>query len=215
MHEQNRLALYTPENKEKYKLNQDIHEPEFYTAQNKFFFDDIRSSSIYYVGHSENPIRYFISSKGKFVGQPDYIFTNKYGDNFIVEEKFKHYKSKTSNLHLNHQAQIISYLSGLDTINAKYAYLVNWYYDYEHNYRKIKECHVHKFEKNIVDQSNIRAIYQKILSLNQGNVLFFDTKKLDANKCAKCAVRLFCGHKTGRFTEISVPYSKDYYTLVK
>ena len=215
MHEQNRLAMYVPEEREEGSFTKLITTPEFYTEQNKRFFDDIRSSSIYYIGHSENPVRYFKSSKGKFVGQPDYIFRNKLGENFVVEEKFKYFKNKVNKAYSNHKAQIISYLSGLDTIDAQYGYLVYWYYDYTNDIRYIRECVTHKFQNNALGQEYVREIYKKISILNSGNSLFFDPTQLDANKCASCVMRIFCGHKTGRFSEVSAPYDKSYYELSK
>lgn len=216
MHEHNRLAAYLPKEKGG-KLFKDFiaGDPEFYTEHNKSFFDDIRNSSIYYIGHAENSVKYFKSSKGKFVGQPDYVFKNDLGENFVVEEKFRNFKSKATVAYNNHKAQIISYLSGLDTINAKYGYLVYWYYEYSKKYRRVKECIVYKYENDSNNASYIREVYTKILELNKGYVLPFGTRKLDANKCTNCAMRIFCGHKTGRLSEIAVPYKKEYYELIK
>lgn len=211
MHNQTRLAIYSPNAKKKYQFTESTTSPEFYTNQNKPFFDDIRSSSIYYVAHSDNSIKYFKSSKGKFVGQPDYVFTNQNRENFIVEEKFKKYKSYTNEIHKNNQYQLLSYLFGLDSLNASYGYYVYWYYAYEDGIRRTKKCVVYKFERNQIYRDYLSEVFRKISSLNSGMQLPFDLNKLDASKCANCVVRVFCGHKTGRFSAVTVPYEANYH----
>lgn len=214
LHEQNRLVNYTAGDKNKLGFTKSVTGDSFYNSQNQDFFDDIRNSSINYVGHNNTVKKYFKSSKGKFVGQPDYVFTNRDGENFIVEEKYRSLKKELRSLRDNHKAQLSAYIIGLDELKANYGYLVYWYYSYEDDKRLVKKCVAFKVEKSDNDQMLIREAYKSIRNLNAGHVFAFEASQLDAAKCANCVVRKFCGHKTGRLSSISIPYGKEYYGLV-
>jgi hypothetical protein len=214
LHEQNRLVGFVPGATGKFVLTSSVTENIFYNAENKEFFDDINSSAIVYVGHASNEKKFFKSSRGKFVGQPDYIFRNHNGESYIVEEKYRSLKKEIHFLRDNHKAQLLSYIVGLDEFKAKYGYLVYWYYDYEGDSRKVKKCVVYRVEKADAEQLVIRKAYKEITSCNAGNALIFDASKLDFSKCANCVVSKFCGHKTGRFDEVTVPYKREFYTLI-
>lgn len=216
LHEQNRLVWYAVRDKSgvQVQFSDDTAKEGIYSKQNEAFFRDVRNSSILYVGHDDNAKKYFMSSKGKYVGQPDYVFTNSKGQNFIVEEKFRLLKKEVTSPQLTHKAQLNSYIMGLDELKADYGYLVYWHYE-SVKYRKvIKKCTVFRVEKSADEQAMIRSVYSEILKLNSGYILDFDISKLEARKCMKCSVRKFCGHKTGRFNYISLPYNSDYYALI-
>lgn len=221
LHAQHRLAYYGVLDREFAVSNEFIKE-SIRNKDNEEFFDEICSSKILYVGHEENNKKYFLSKKGKFVGQPDYVFENSKGENFIVEEKFRAFSDRKTVLQSSHRAQIASYIMGINEFDAKYGYVVYWYYAYEREYKqeyeskyfKIKRCDVFRIDKSVEIQQEIRSAYKSIISLNGGDEHEFEPNSLNAKKCVKCAVRMFCGHKTGRFQTISVPYSKEYYALV-
>jgi CRISPR/Cas system-associated exonuclease Cas4 (RecB family) len=214
LHEENRLVGYVAGSKNKFEFTGSVTESKFYNSQNKDFFDDLRNSNINYVGHNNTTKKYFKSSKGKFVGQPDYVFTNRNGENFIVEEKYRNLKKELRSLRDNHKAQLASYIIGLDELKANYGYLVYWYYSYEDNKRYVKKCVAFRIDKSESDQQIIRYAYKNIVNLNAGHNYSFNNSELDANKCANCIVRKFCGHKTGRLNKVSIPYSKEYYGLI-
>lgn len=155
-----------------------------------------------------------MSSKGKFVGQPDYVFTNNKGRNFIVEEKFRLLNKDIVSPQKTHQAQLPSYIIGLDEFQADYGYLVYWQYDYVNYKRIIKKCTVFRIERSIDEQATIRRVYAEVLKLYSGAVVDFDVSQIDARKCVKCAVRKFCSHKTGRLQHISLPYTSEYYAVI-
>lgn len=214
LHEQNKLVDYIAGNRNKLGFTKSVTGDKFYNSQNKDFFDDIRDSSIEYIGHNNTVKKYFKSSRGKFVGQPDYVFTNRDGENFIVEEKYRSLKKELRSLRDNHKAQLAAYIIGLDELKANYGYLVYWYYSYEDDKRLVKKCVVFKVEKTDNDQILIREAYKSIRNLNAGHVFAFEASQLDAAKCANCVVRKFCGHKTGRLSSVSIPYGKEYYGLI-
>lgn len=213
LHAQNRLVGFVPGTTSRFAFTSSVTENTFYNAENQEFFDDVNTSTILYVGHASNTKKYFKSSRGKFVGQPDYVFTNRSGQNYVVEEKYRSLKKEVRSLRDNHKAQLLAYIIGLDELRAQYGYLVYWYYDYEEKRREVKKCVVYKVVKTDAEQDIIRSTYKDIASCNTGNSLHFDTARIDLAKCANCVVSIFCGHKTGRFTEVAVPYSNEFYKL--
>ncbi len=216
LHEQNRLVSYAigDKNEVQVQFSDNTLKEEIRTKQNEFFFNDLRNSSILYVGHGNNSKKYFMSSKGKFVGQPDYVFTNADGQNFIVEEKFRPLNKEIISPQITHKAQLNSYIMGLDEFKTDYGYLVYWHYESVKYKRIVKKCTVFRIDKSAGEQTAIRKVYSEVLKLNAGYVIDFDTSQLDARKCVKCAVCQFCGHKTGRFKSVSLPYNSDYYALI-
>ena len=214
LHEEHRLVALTTEGKGKHEVTTSGKGKGFYNQYNFEFFDDIKSSKIYYVGHDQSSKRYFKSAKGHFVGQPDYVFVNKAGVRFVVEEKFRPLDKQSNAIKQHHKAQLASYILGLDELETKYGYLVYWYYTYENEKRTVKKCVVFKVEPTVENKELVRNAYRAISILNAGERLKFAPNKLNAAKCASCVVRKFCGHKTGRFDEISVPYGKEFYSLL-
>ena len=213
LHKGHRLIFYVKDNKKIIDSSPNLV-GKLRDEYNSDFFDDIYSSSIYYLGHDQSSKRYFKSSKGYLVGQPDYVFVNKEGARFIVEEKFRPLIKQSKAIKPHHKAQLASYILGLDELEARYGYLVYWYYDYENDKRTIKKCVVSKLQPAVVDRELVKISYQTINALNRGERLEFITSGLNAIKCANCVVNKFCGHKTGRFNEISIPYGNEYYGLV-
>ena len=213
MHEQNKLLSFVAGSKNKYSISGNVTNEGLYSENNKEFFDDVRNSTIFYVGHDNESKKYFLSSKGRFVGQPDYVFTNAQGKNYVVEEKFRSLNKQIKSLRKNHKAQLLSYIVALNELRADYGYLVYWYYSYEDKQRVIKKCTVFKVEKSDDLRQEIREAYISILELNSGMAFDFDANELEAAKCANCVVKRFCGHKTGRLSQVSIPYDIEYFGL--
>ncbi len=189
----------------------------FENEQNKYFFDDIRGSQIIYSGHTNNAKKYFINKKGNFTGQPDYVFKNRKGENFIVEEKFKWKKEETvDGFFQSHKVQLASYIYGLDEFDASYGYLIYWHYNFDtaSQENKVLECKVLKISKSIEIQSFLRDTFLALSNLIREKKQNFIVDKLNPKKCANCAVNRFCGHKTGRFKDLEVPYNEKYLQLV-
>ncbi len=185
-------------------------QPEYINEENNYLFEDIQNSTLVFSGHKENSNQLFFNNKKDFVGQPDYIFKNNKGDNFIVEEKFKQNDNITSSLFSNHKVQLISYLYGLEEIDAKYGYLVYWYYCYENYSIKIQRCKVFKVTKSETAKEYLVEIFDKTNVLKSGKKIVFDVSKLSPNKCVNCSFNKWCGHKTGLFKELYFPYQNRY-----
>lgn len=49
---------------------------------------DIRNCELVFAGHNEQK-HFFLNEANSFIGQPDYIFKDREGDHFVVEEKFQ------------------------------------------------------------------------------------------------------------------------------
>ncbi|MCI1189413.1 hypothetical protein MON38_18470 [Hymenobacter sp. DH14] len=213
-HEYSRLVYYTDASKRSLVFGGNVIGDQYYNKDNHYFFDDLRKSKIVYAGYDANSKKYFKSSKANFFGSPNYIFANENGQNYVVQEKFRNAKKRSNILRSSHKAQVVSYINFLDSIDALYGYIVYWYYVGEDDSKRIKECIVFKVEKSETDEEEIQSVFQDVSWINEGFDLEFDRDKLDAKKCVNCVVNRFCGHKTGRFTQVSIPYGKEYYGLI-
>jgi len=205
------------------------------TDENRFFFNELSGSSIVFYGHDSKEIKksYFKSSKGNFVGQPDYIFRNNNTlDTFVVEEKFQfaaknpfnsHHsdysaegvrqiinKRKSNDFFSNHKNQLRSYIYGINDYDIKYGYLVYWKYVLEYGKPKIIACNILRIDKTDKDRQKVRETFITIKDLITNKGSAFDLNTRNPAKCANCVSSLLCGHKTGKFTSFSIPYSKDY-----
>ncbi|WP_161891072.1 PD-(D/E)XK nuclease family protein [Pontibacter russatus] len=182
-------------------------EVSFIDKETKDFFKELKYSKVVYSGHQENGTSFFFNKAKTFVGQPDYVFKNSNGNNFIVEEKLKFNKEETI-FFVNNKVQLAAYLIELEEFNANYGYLVYWYY-----YSNSLKCKVVKITKNEVVGNFINNIFKQIDLLKEGTVIEFDTSKLNINKCLNCSVRKWCGHKSGNYNDLSFPYSDSYMKL--
>lgn len=198
------------------------------------FWEDVSTSIVVYLGHSEEGEKqYFYDSKGIFISQPDYIFSNKIGKNFVVEEKFildqngKRYGYNNSMFYSNHKVQLSSYIHGISDINISYGYLVYWIYEpnYQIGYKSlyvdkndpfiIRTAHVLKINKSDNWKLQLNETFTNIKRLKETGKESFDTDKININKCINCSVSMFCSHKTGRFKELNMTYPDTYLELQK
>lgn len=200
------------------------------------FWDDLNTSTVIYLGHSEEGKQeYFYDKKRVFVSQPDYILSNRYNKNFIVEEKFilnqdRYYNDNRPPIfYENHKVQLASYIHGINNIDIEYGYLIYWIYEpnrqlgHNSSYTYIDNLEPFVVTGNFVIKINksenwrllLNNKFTKIKSLLSTGVEDFDTELLSINKCMKCAVASYCGHKTGRFNELEASYSDRYLDLQK
>jgi CRISPR/Cas system-associated exonuclease Cas4 (RecB family) len=217
-HAENKLLKWSEPNfKSKRTEEQKVNDFSLENEDNEEFFSDIRNSRVIYSGHSDNEIKYFINKKGNFVGQPDYVFQNIKGENFIVEEKFKWKKEENiDNFFHSHKVQLASYIFGLDEFEASYGYLLYWYYSFDTFLQEniVVECKVLKISRSSQTQYFLRNTFVALSSFIKDKTQDFATDKLNPKKCANCVVNRFCGHKTGRFKDLEVPYNDKYLQLV-
>jgi hypothetical protein len=229
-HERNtilkRLNLVTGDKPDKHKLRQ------FDYSDSKDFWNDISTSTSTYLGHSVGADKqYFYDLKRIFIGQPDYIFLNNNGKNFVVEEKFlfKEYgaNANTTLFHYNHKIQLASYVHGISNPSISYGYLVYWIYGpkYQYGYRssyidrndpyEISNVHIMKINNSDSWKSQLNQIFFNIKKLKETGSEKFDINNLNINKCINCSVSMHCSHKTGRFDELDIMYPDRYFELQK
>ena len=215
LHLENRLVTVAKKG-ERSPLSHNAHAVSVKNEKTNFFFADVSSSEVEYLGHTEK-IENLFSSRGKFVGQPDYIFKNKSEKKFIVEEKFRYIKQSNSDLSTrqSHKLQLASYLFGLDSVNAEYGYLVYWSYDYVNEKPVVQHCNVLKIDKTQQFKNEITDIYKSITKLKSGYEIPFSVGSLNPAKCVNCSVAKFCSHKTGTIEILSLPYSENFFSVKK
>jgi CRISPR/Cas system-associated exonuclease Cas4 (RecB family) len=178
-------------------------------AVNEEFFNEIKDSSLVFNGHDGGK-KYFV--KGDYAGQPDYIFKNIADKYFVVEEKFQFQpiRDQSNQFYNNHINQLSSYIYGINDYKIQYGYLVYWKFEYEYGNPYIHSCRVIKIEKNEVVRDQLISVYKDIKDLINNKTIGFDNTSRNPNKCANCISNLLCGHKTGKFSTLTYPYSKEY-----
>ncbi|SEJ47225.1 hypothetical protein SAMN04487995_4857 [Dyadobacter koreensis] len=216
------ISTFKYSNTKSGELNERSILDQFIKQQNMFFFEDLKKSAMVFSGHykdgkGEEKI-YFKSSKGNYVGQPDYIFLSENDKYFVVEEKFQYQcdddEDDPTSFHLNHINQTVSYLHGISDFDIQYGYLVYWKYNfYGDGSINIHACYVKKIIKSSVTRSHITSVFEELRKFLISGITDFDVSKRNANKCANCVVSAYCGHKTGNFDNLEVPYSKKFWKL--
>lgn len=210
------------------------NEEIFYDENFKTLKDTLKNCDILYSGHSPNDkLKYFKSSKGNFIGQPDFILRDRITHKiFVIEEKY-HYIPKEfinygnadyyDDVHKknrnerekqigydNHINQLLSYVYGITDYEIDYGILIYWKYEIEENKRNITKCSYRIINKNEEYQINLNKIYLKIKSFLRNKNLEFDTNSRNPKKCASCVNNILCGHKTGNYNDITLPYNSKY-----
>jgi hypothetical protein len=178
----------------------------FLNESNKSFFEDLNDSTLIYYSQDKN---YFI--KGDYVGQPDYILKNTH--HYIVEEKFQYQNREERHINSfydNHINQVASYIYGIPDYNLAYGYLVYWKYYFDNGRPIIHTCYVTKIEKSNETLKNLKTAYINLKKFNTNKLQPFNITTRNPGKCANCISNLLCGHKTGRFDQLSIPYSQEY-----
>jgi len=188
-----------------------VHNESFIDAQNSFFFEELKNSKLIFAGHSESKRECFVNEFDSFAGQPDYVFQNNKNRNFIIEEKYRsHHKSELNSYYDSHVIQLLSYIYKLVNFEAEYGYLVYWYYAEDLTIRK---CKVLKVVKSLENKTKLDDVVNQVQEFNNNLKIRFDTTKLNPSKCFRCSNKLYCGHMTGKFDSISLPYERKYSQL--
>ncbi|SKB56122.1 hypothetical protein SAMN05660226_01990 [Parapedobacter luteus] len=185
--------------------------------ENELLFDTLKKSELVYADFDGSG-KPFKGKRGAFVGKPDYIFRDEVGNFFAVEEKYQYrqYSSSISpNFYDNHVNQIVSYIYGIPKPKIAYGFLVYWKYDFHNNDIYIQECQVKKINKTALNRQNILTVFRAIEHFMNEKLINFDKSSRNPKKCANCVYRLYCGHKTGYFTKIPLPYPPDVASRIK
>lgn len=210
------------------------------TIFNHPLINKIYNSKIIYNGHGKEMTRnVFFNRENNIACDPDYIFLDNENNYFIVEEKF-HYKKdptldkefymkgyngpfikdaeKTSEewensksiFFKNHQIQLLTYLKNIKEYNSNYGYLIYWYYDF-----KLEEPYIHKVDIKKISLDDFNESFYKNTIKNFTLLLTekaqeFQVNEINPNKCARCVVNKYCGHKNKKYDNLNFPYDLEY-----
>lgn len=112
----------------------------------------------------------------------------------------------------NHINQVMSYLYGISEYEIKYAFLIYWKYEIKDKKQIVTKCYFktidRKQEKR--DREKLNLIFRNIIKINKEGKINFELNNRKASKCASCVNNYLCGHKTGRYNTLSVPYQINY-----
>ena len=125
---------------------------------------------------------------------------------------------KSQIFHINHIIQVLAYIKNIIDYKIDYGYLVYWYYDFKENDENRAVPYLHKVsKKKILFDEYHRKVYNRAVHSLDGFLtsgrLEMRLDKIQPKKCAGCSVTQYCGHKTKKYTELSIPYSTDYLSL--
>src|SRR5690606_38039071 len=176
------------------------------------FFNLIENSTLIFSGHNNsNEKNIFRGKNDKYIGQPDYIFYSKSKEYFVVEEKFINSSNKDNIVfHESHINQLTSYIYGINDFPIVYGLLVYWFYDahfLNHGVARIKKIAIKKIVRNPLLKEKIKSVFDKINSFNNTKLMDFNIQNRNPKKCANCVYSIYCGHKTGVFEKVTIPYS--------
>src|SRR5690606_13009534 len=88
-----------------------------------------------------------------------------------------------------------------------YGFLVYWKYNFRDNGQiNIDECHVKRVDKTESNKESIVSIFSALQRFMNEKKRPFDSVDRSPKKCANCVYNVFCGHKTGYFTNLTFPY---------
>lgn len=181
----------------------------------KIFSDDIKTSTLLYGGHNENnDKKYFINEELNFIGQPDYVFRSKYNKIFVVEEKYKK-NNDWYDVYFqhHHKVQLAAYIYYLKKFKVDYGYLVYWMYDRD-DPNVIVKSKVFIVKRSSEVKEYLFEVFKGLSDFRERKVYRLNPKEfLKPNKCAKCVYVLACGHKTGKFDQVTFPYQAYFQKL--
>lgn len=194
------------------KVNTSYESSGLCNDSNRSFFKDLISSQLTYAGHDAKNINYFVNEERKFAGDPDYVFTNASGSNYIVEEKFiNEANRKHTCFYRNHKVQLASYIKYLQNFNAQYGYLVYWIYSDNSGERSIVGCEVLKITLDDRASAWLENVMAEVENLRVTKTKIISFEALNPNKCGSCVHSMYCGHKNKKHKEVTYPYDIAYH----
>ncbi len=173
----------------------------------------IDNCEVLYSGHSVKS-QLFESSNGQFIGKPDFVIRDKMnGEIFVIEEKYQFSNNDVNKnrFYESHINQVLSYIYGIKEHQISFGVLVNWKYasdDYGNIF--LHECYFRKVERSIRSRDKLNRIYTQIRNFNKNGTIKFEESNRKPNKCANCVNNFLCGHKTGKFNNLTLPYKEEF-----
>jgi|SRR6185503_2450172 len=210
LHEQHRLIKKIKGNKTSF----DVSNKNLYiNEKNKYFFDEIELSEAVFYGHDAGEKGYFINEEINFIGQPDYIFKDKDGRLFVVEEKFKQINYQSVYFSNNHKVQLAAYIYYLNQYKIEYGYLVYWIYNFYDGESHIEECYVLRVDRNQTVEIFLETTFSEVQKFNINKSKQIDLNTIKPKKCANCVHTIICSHKNKKRDLVSLPYDRSYFQL--
>ena len=166
--------------------------------------------------YSDKNSKIFESKKGNYFGKPDYILINRTNKKvFVIEEKYQYQDCESqdqyTNFHQNHIQQLLSYVLGIEEYNISFGILIYWKYDIDYQKNKfIHKCSYKEIKPDKNSRKDLNNTYSKIKLFKESRKLNFNPSNRNPVKCASCVNNIICGHKTGKFTLITLPYKESF-----
>lgn len=93
--------------------------------------------------------------------------------------------------------------------------MVYWHYSfYEYDDVSIDSCEILRISRDkVVDYLNLA--YKGLVNYINDKHLNLNLDDLNPNKCAACAYNKYCGHKTKRYKQVTIPYQRSYLKLFR
>ncbi|MFP5437641.1 MAG: hypothetical protein ACLGH8_07655 [Bacteroidia bacterium] len=184
----------------------------------KDFLEKINLCELVYSGHSINS-KIFYNNKKKYLGKPDYIFKDRNGRYFIVEEKFRLRGNHSNSENITYQSDIIqiqSYMDYIINFDISYGILINWHYSTSDGLLigDNKNIFINNFNYKIIYKNTYSHLLERknyeVHSFKQNGVVSFPN--VNSTKCLNCSVSFYCFHKTNRFNTVNLPYNPFFQT---
>jgi cold shock CspA family protein len=154
-------------------------------------------------GHAGKPIIYF-SKNRKLCGSPDYIFQDKDGVHFAVEEKFTFGKREGRVLFENHRIQALTYLYGINDYEFSEVYVIYWYMTFEDNKSYVNDFEIFSVGKSENGKKLLLSVFESVESLNKNGTVNFSPNMVNYNKCIRCSAFSHCDFKKGTSEHLSL-----------
>lgn len=158
----------------------------------------------------------FYNNDKTLMGSPDYVLEDSEGSRFLLIEKFSSIHSADVNTPF--ESDLIKHYGYLDEFKNngfKYSVFLTWYWDYEDsddnpNDKKmvVQKYRLIKLAANDLNYIKFLNVFKKVKDFKASGKYIVDSNKIShPKKCLNCSVFSYCDHKTGRFNEVSLPYS--------
>jgi hypothetical protein len=147
-------------------------------------------------GHAGKSIIYF-SKNRKLCGSPDYIFRDKEGVHFAVEEKFTFGKREGKVLFENHRIQALAYLYGLKDFEFSEVYVIYWYMTFDDKKSYVNDFEIFSIVKSENGKRLLLSVFESVESINNAGKVNFSPSMINYNKCIRCSAFNHCDFKKG------------------
>jgi len=147
-------------------------------------------------------------------GAPDYVFKHPEGYTFSLTEKFSSiYAADKGIPFYSDLVKHYAFIQELKSLNISFGYLLTWYWNFEDNGSNTKKMKVKKYRlfKIELDNNKIQQLQntiERVHNFKKNKMIEVDANRISfPNKCLNCSVNIYCNHKTGKYTQVKLPYT--------